>query len=76
MPSASDVLAVWREAERVLRRLRVPRSQFYARALETFVRHNSGSDVTKRVNAALAKLEREETGWETPGLEVLRREKW
>ena len=67
---------IFRDAERALRRLRVPRSQFYARALEALVRHSSGSDVTARVNAALAKVRREERGSENPGLEVLRREKW
>ena len=68
---------IFRDAERALRRLRVPRSQFYARALEVFVRQHSGGEVTKGVNAALAKIGGEaEPGWEDPGLEVLRRERW
>jgi metal-responsive CopG/Arc/MetJ family transcriptional regulator len=68
--------SVFHEAERARRRLRVPRSQFYTRALATFVRENSSSDLTARTNAALAKINCvEESGWENPGLEILRGEK-
>ena len=67
---------VFREAERVSRRLRVPRSQLYSRAVEAFVRQHSGSGVTAKLNAVLAKLGPSlDPGWENPGLEVLRREK-
>ena len=68
---------IFREAEEVGRRLRVPRSQLYSRAIAAFVRQHSGDDVTARLDAALAKVaSRTDPGWESPGLEVLRREKW
>ena len=73
--SIPDLL--FRDAERVSRRLRVPRSQLYSRALEAYVRQHSGGETTARMNAALEKVgSRLDPGWETPGLEVLRREKW
>jgi hypothetical protein len=62
---------------RLSRRLRVPRSQFYSRALEAFVRQHSGEEVTARLDAVLARLPAEDREpWEGPALEVLRREKW
>lgn len=68
---------VFREAERVQRRLRVPRSQLYARALEAFVKRHSGAEITAKINATLAKIgDQAEPGWDHPGLEVLRRERW
>lgn len=64
---------IFREAERVSRRLRVLRSQLYSRALETYVRLHSGEEVTARINVALRRLRaRVDAGWENPGLEVLR----
>jgi metal-responsive CopG/Arc/MetJ family transcriptional regulator len=68
---------LFEEAERVSQRLRIPRSQLYARALQAFVRQHSGEDVTARMNAALERIGgAEDPGWETPGLEVMRRETW
>jgi metal-responsive CopG/Arc/MetJ family transcriptional regulator len=67
---------VFRAAERVCRKLRVPRSQLYSRAIQAFVRQHSGADVTARLDAVVAKIgSGTEPGWEGPGLEVLRREK-
>lgn len=67
---------IFREAEKVSRRLRVPRSQLYSRAVEAFVREHSGPELTAALNAALAKVgSKTDPGWENPGLEVLRREK-
>ena len=69
--------AIFRDAERVSRRLRLPRSQLYSRALQVFVRQQAGADVTARMNAALAKVgSSKDEAWGIPGLEVLRREKW
>ena len=69
--------SVFREAGRVSRKLRVPRSQIYSRAIEAFFRQHSGSAVTARLNALLAKVgSKLERGWEGLGLEVLSREKW
>ena len=67
---------LFREAEKVSSRLRVPRSQLYSRALEALVRQHSGGETTARLNAALAKVgSKVDPGWENPGLEILRREK-
>ena len=68
---------VFREADRMSRQLRVPRSHLYTRALETFVRQRAGDEITARMNSALKKVGRRvDLGWENPGLEILRREKW
>lgn len=68
---------LFHDAERASRRLRVPRSQLYSRALEAYVRQHSGEEITARMNAAVAKVGHKlDPGWENPGLEVLRREKW
>lgn len=45
---------VFEAAERASRRLRVPRSQFYARAVEAYVKQTSRSDVTARLDAVYA----------------------
>ena len=69
--------ALFRDAEAVSRRLRVPRSQLYSRALEAFVRQHSDVDVTARLDAVVARLPLEDREpCEGPALEVLRREKW
>lgn len=68
---------LFREAEAVSRRLRVPRSQVYARALEAFVRQHSEEDVTARLDAVVARLPRGDLDpWDAPALEILRRERW
>lgn len=68
---------LFRDAERVSQRLRVPRSRLYAQALEAYVRQHSGEEITARMNAALARVGSDtDPGWDNPGLEVLRREKW
>jgi metal-responsive CopG/Arc/MetJ family transcriptional regulator len=68
---------IFREAERLSRRIRVPRSQFYARALEAYVRERSGAEITERLN----QVYKETDGGLDPAveglsLEILRREKW
>jgi metal-responsive CopG/Arc/MetJ family transcriptional regulator len=68
---------VFEEAERVSQRLRIPRSQLYARALSAYVQQHSGDEITARMNTALESVgEPKEPGWEGLGLEVIRREKW
>jgi metal-responsive CopG/Arc/MetJ family transcriptional regulator len=68
---------IFEEAERVSRRLRVARSQFYARALEAYVKEHSGEEVTRRLNEVYARLP---SGLDPAvgalSREVLRREKW
>jgi hypothetical protein len=49
----------------------------YSRALQAFVRQHSGEEITAQWDAVLARIDMpKEPGWENPGLEVLRREKW
>ena len=68
---------IFREAERISRRIRLPRSQFYARAIEAYVRVRSGEDVTERLNEVYAKTSSKlDPAAEALSLEVLRREKW
>lgn len=42
---------IYRAAEKAARRLRVPRSQFYSRAVQAYLRQASREDVTERLNA-------------------------
>ena len=68
---------VFEAAERICRNLRVPRSRFYARAVEAYAREHSGVDVTQGLNKVYAKVPSElDPAWEAASLEVLRREKW
>ena len=45
---------VFRAAEQEARRMRVPRSQFYARAVEAYLRQAAREDITERLNAVYA----------------------
>jgi metal-responsive CopG/Arc/MetJ family transcriptional regulator len=68
---------IFREAERISRRIRLPRSQFYAHALEAYVRERSGEEITERLNEVYAKTSSKlDPAAEALSLEVLRREKW
>ena len=68
---------IFQEAERVSRRLRVPRSQFYARALVAYVRDQSGEELTRRLNEVYSKVSSKlDPATEATALEVMRREKW
>ncbi len=68
---------IFREAERISRRIRVPRSQFYAHALEAYVRERSGEDVTEQLNEVYARSSAKlDPATEALSLEILRREKW
>lgn len=68
---------LFQKVERVSRRLRLPRSQFYARALESYVREHSGQDITQRLNEVYARVPSKlDAAAEAVSLEVLRREEW
>ena len=68
---------VFEAAERVSKRMRIPRSQLYSRAIAAFVREHSGEEVTKALNAVYAKTSSAlGPEWEGASLEVSRREKW
>lgn len=68
---------VFQAAERVSKRLRVSRSQLYARAVEAYVKEHSGEEITRRLNEVYSKMtSRLDPAWEAVTLEVLRGEKW
>ncbi len=69
---------LFRRAESVARRLRMPRSRLYARALEVFLRQQQRPDVTDRLDAVYGamKSEGDERAWLDAGIEVLRRAEW
>jgi metal-responsive CopG/Arc/MetJ family transcriptional regulator len=68
---------IFRAAERVARRTRMPRSQLYAHALEAYVRERSGEDITERLNDVYARTSPKlDPATEALSLEILRREKW
>jgi metal-responsive CopG/Arc/MetJ family transcriptional regulator len=45
---------VFRAAEQAARRMRVPRSQLYARAVEAYLKQAAREDITERLNAVYA----------------------
>jgi len=66
-----------RAADQAARRMRVPRSQLYARAVEAYLKHAEGQDVTERLNAVYG----DEPGERDPFLEkaaraTLLRSRW
>lgn len=66
-----------RAADRTARRLRIPRSQVYARALEAYLKRAERPDVTERLNAVYGKgRNRPDAAWLAHGLEMLRRVEW
>jgi antitoxin MazE6 len=69
---------LFRQAESLARRLGVPRSQLYARALEAFLRQQQRPDVTDRLDAVYGAIEGDEADrtWLDAGLDVLRRVEW
>lgn len=69
---------LFRQAESAARRLRIPRSQLYARALEVYLSQKSRPDVTDRLNAVYGagKGDSPDPKWLEAGLDVLRRAEW
>jgi hypothetical protein len=68
---------IFHAAERISRRIRLPRSQFYAHALEAYVRERSGEEITERLNEVYGKTSSKlDPAAEALSLEVLRRDKW
>lgn len=64
-------------AEKVSRRMRVPRSRLYARALQAYVREHSQEEITRRLNTVYEKVSSKlDPAAEAASLEILRREKW
>ncbi|HUG53685.1 MAG TPA: ChpI protein [Vicinamibacteria bacterium] len=68
---------IFEQAERVSRKLKVPRSQLYARAVEAYVKGHSGEDITRRLNEVYGRVSPEiDAAVEAVSLEVVRRERW
>lgn len=69
---------LFRQAESVARRLGIPRSQLYARALELFLRQQRRPDVTERLDAVYGAPggDTDDREWLEAGLEALRRVEW
>jgi len=68
---------VFQAADRAAKRMRIPRSQLYARAIEAFVGSQSDGDVTARLDEVYAKADRgAEPAWQDASLAVLRRSRW
>ena len=62
---------------RAAKRLRIPRSRLYARALEAFVGSESDAEVTARLDEVHAKADRgADPAWQEASLAALRRSKW
>jgi hypothetical protein len=70
--------ALFRQAESAAHRLKVPRSQLYARALELFLRQQRRPDVTERLDAVYRGTggDADDREWLEAGLEALRRVEW
>jgi predicted transcriptional regulator len=68
---------LFRAADRTAKRLRVPRSRLYTRALEAYLKRAERPDVTERLNAVHARKGRgADAAWLAHGLEVLRNSDW
>jgi hypothetical protein len=69
---------LFRQAESAARRLRIPRSQLYSRALEVYLRQQRRPDVTERLDAVYGVREGDaaDQTWLDAGLDVLRRVEW
>ncbi len=68
---------VFEAADRAAKRMRIPRSRLYARAIEAFVGSQSDGDVSARLDEVYAKADRgADPAWQEGSLAVLRRSKW
>ena len=69
---------VFRRAESTARRLRIPRNDLYARALEAYLNQPDRSGVTDRLDAVYGagRGEAPDPAWAAASLDVLRRGEW
>ena len=64
-------------ADRAARRLRIPRSRYYARALEAFLREEEKADITERLNAVYGQGDQQPDPFlEAAAAEVAERDRW
>ena len=71
--------ALFSDADRAAKRLRVSRSEFYRRALAAFLHQQQPPTVTEQLDAfyaAHAELNGLDAGWETAQAEVMGRDPW
>ncbi|HJS59309.1 MAG TPA: ChpI protein [Vicinamibacteria bacterium] len=68
---------LYQAADRAAKRLRMPRSQFYSRALEAYLKQQDRPDITERLNAVYGKPgTRPDPAILAHNLEMLRRVEW
>ena len=68
---------IFRAADRAARRLRVPRSRFYARAVEAYLKQQDRPDITERLNAVYGdRKNKPDRAILDHGLEMLRHLEW
>jgi hypothetical protein len=68
---------VYRAAERAAKRMRVPRSRLYARAMESYLEKIARADVTERLNAVYTEERPEPDAFATKAAKIsFRRDKW
>ena len=66
-----------RAADQAARRMRVPRSQLYARAVEAYLKYAEGQDVTERLNVVYGEDPEEKDAFlEKAARAALRRSRW
>ena len=68
---------LFRQAEAAARELNVSRSQFYANAIEEFLRRRKADSITAQMNAVCAQVDSSlDPALDRAQLEVLSRERW
>ena len=68
---------IFRAADRAAKRMRVARSQFYARAVEAYLKEAGGQEVTERLNAVYGNEARPPDVFvQTAAEATLRRSRW
>jgi metal-responsive CopG/Arc/MetJ family transcriptional regulator len=68
---------LFRQAEAAARKLKVSRSQFYANAIEEFLRRRKADAITAQMNAVCAQVDSSlDSALDRAQLEVLSRERW
>ncbi len=68
--------SIFRAAERAARRMRIPRSQFYSRAAEAYLKQASREDITERLNAVYDQPVEPDPFLRAAAGRTLRRTKW
>lgn len=68
---------IYRAAEQAAKRMRVPRSQFYARAVEAYLKQSARENLTERLNAVYSQESQEPDPFlQAEARATFRRTKW